>query len=175
MRGWGGIPSLEGQCSPERLFSNIFVQYSELYKYEYIRFINRIAIELLPREKEGYDRLKGQCHNIFCFRFFHESSAPKPLEITLGSFRFLSNIRGDIPSQGYHRCQLNRWPICHWYQQHPRSIFPSVRLVSLIPVANCHRNQRHRWQIFHQCPFLIMATISDYLRIKENLKEKSLC
>jgi hypothetical protein len=24
--------------------------------------------------------LKGQCHEIFCFRFFHESSSPKPLK-----------------------------------------------------------------------------------------------
>ncbi len=25
--------------------------------------------------------LKGQCHKIFCFRYFHESSSPKPLKI----------------------------------------------------------------------------------------------
>jgi hypothetical protein len=40
--------------------------------------------------------LKGQCHEIFCFRFFHESPSPKPLIITLGSFRIFSKIRGDI-------------------------------------------------------------------------------
>ncbi len=40
--------------------------------------------------------LKGQCHEIFCFRFFNESSSPKPLKITLGSFRFFSKIREDI-------------------------------------------------------------------------------
>jgi hypothetical protein len=32
--------------------------------------------------------LKGQCHKKFCFRFFHESSSPKPLKITLGHFKF---------------------------------------------------------------------------------------
>jgi hypothetical protein len=31
--------------------------------------------------------LKGQCHEIFSFRFFHESSSPKPLKITLGTFQ----------------------------------------------------------------------------------------
>jgi hypothetical protein len=40
--------------------------------------------------------LKGQCHEIFCFRFFHESPSPKPLKITLGSFRIFLKIRGDI-------------------------------------------------------------------------------
>ncbi len=40
--------------------------------------------------------LKGQCHKIFCFRFFHESPSPKPLKITVGSLRIFSKIRGDI-------------------------------------------------------------------------------
>jgi hypothetical protein len=40
--------------------------------------------------------LKGQCHEIFCFRFLHESPSPKPLIITVGSFRIVSKIRGDI-------------------------------------------------------------------------------
>jgi hypothetical protein len=33
---------------------------------------------------------------IICFRFFNESSSPKPLKITLESFRIFSKIRGDI-------------------------------------------------------------------------------
>ncbi len=28
--------------------------------------------------------LKGQCHEIICFRFFPESSSPKPLKIAIG-------------------------------------------------------------------------------------------
>jgi hypothetical protein len=40
--------------------------------------------------------LKGQYHNFFCFSFFHESSSPKPLKITLGPFRIFSKIRGGI-------------------------------------------------------------------------------
>jgi hypothetical protein len=42
--------------------------------------------------------LKGQCHEIFCFWFFHESVSPKPLSIPLGPFRIFSEIRGDIRS-----------------------------------------------------------------------------
>ncbi len=42
------------------------------------------------------NRLKGQCHEIFCFRFFQESHSPKPLIITIGSFRIFSKIRRDI-------------------------------------------------------------------------------
>jgi hypothetical protein len=39
--------------------------------------------------------LKGQCHEILCFRFFfHESSSPKLLK---GSFQIFLKILGDIP------------------------------------------------------------------------------
>ncbi len=75
----------------------------------------------------------------FCLRFFHESSSPKPLKIMLGSFQIFSKILGDIRSQ----------------------VAP---LVSTIPVANCQRCHRHRWQI--------IGIVSDWLHLKVNLKEK---
>jgi hypothetical protein len=34
----------------------------------------------------GSQALKGQCHDIFDFRFFHESVSPKSLSIPLGPF-----------------------------------------------------------------------------------------
>jgi hypothetical protein len=42
--------------------------------------------------------LKGQCHEIFCFRFFSWITFPQAPDtvITLGSFRIFSKIRGDI-------------------------------------------------------------------------------
>jgi hypothetical protein len=46
-------------------------------------------------------RLKGQCHEIFCFRFFHESSFLMPLKITLGSFQIFSKILWDIFKSRY--------------------------------------------------------------------------
>ncbi len=49
-----------------------------------------------PHHEDNVSFLKGQCHEIFCFRFFHESPSPKPLIITLGSFQIFSKIRGDI-------------------------------------------------------------------------------
>jgi hypothetical protein len=50
--------------------------------------------------------LKGQCHEIFCFRFFYESPSPKPLIITFGSFRIFSKIREDYSQvKVHHRCQ----------------------------------------------------------------------
>ncbi len=41
--------------------------------------------------------LKGQCHEIFCFWFFHESVFPQPQSIPFGPFRIFQKIRGDIP------------------------------------------------------------------------------
>ena len=40
--------------------------------------------------------IKGTVSRDFCFRFFNESTSPKPLKITVGSFRFFSKIHRDI-------------------------------------------------------------------------------
>ncbi len=42
--------------------------------------------------------LKGQCHEIFDFRFFHESVSPKAMSIPLGPFQNLTKILRDILS-----------------------------------------------------------------------------
>jgi hypothetical protein len=42
--------------------------------------------------------LLGQCQEIFCFKIYHESSSPKSLKITLGSF---TKICGDIHKSRY--------------------------------------------------------------------------
>ncbi len=75
--------------------------------------------------------------------FFHESPSPKPIIITLGSFRIFSKFRGDI---GKSRCTTgvndtggkfsHKFPLCCW----------------------------HRWQI--------MGTISGCRHLKVNLKAK---
>ncbi len=44
----------------------------------------RIALQLVQNWLEK--QLKGQCHEIFASDFFHESSSPKPLKITRGSW-----------------------------------------------------------------------------------------
>ncbi len=85
--------------------------------------------------------LKGQCHDIFCFRFFSWITSPKPLIITLGSFQIFSKIRGDICKS---RCTTevnapvaNLPPVqCRRYQRNRRQIFPPVPLVLLTPAAN---------------------------------------
>ncbi len=82
--------------------------------------------------------LKGQCPKTFCFRFFHESSSPKPLKITLGSFQFFGKFAEIFASQGAPHAGINdtvgkfslRYRCCCWY----------------------------RWQI--------MGTISYYLQLK---------
>jgi hypothetical protein len=43
-----------------------------------------------------YFYLKGQSHEIFASGFFHESSSPKPLKITVGPFIIYLKIRRDI-------------------------------------------------------------------------------
>ncbi len=104
-------------------------------------------------------RLKGQCHEIFCFWFFSWISFPKSPEYTIRAVsNFSENSRRYSQLKVDHRYQRHRWKICHRYQRHRRQILPPVSLVLLIPVANlppvsttpvanCHQYQRwHRRQ-----------------------------
>ncbi len=91
--------------------------------------------------------LKGQCHNIFYFYFFHETSSPKPLKITLRSFEIFLKIVETFASQGGPPVSMFQW---HWRQILPlkslilllqvaMSMIPAANLllVSMTPVANC--------------------------------------
>ncbi len=72
-------------------------------------------------------RLEGQCHEIFCFRFFSWIIFPQASQITLGSFRFFFwKFTEILGSQG-------------------------APPVSMTPVAICHQCQRHRRQICRRC------------------------
>jgi hypothetical protein len=51
-----------------------------------------------PGGRQMKQWLKGQCHEIFDFCFFHESVSPQPLSIPIGPFRIFSKIRGGIRS-----------------------------------------------------------------------------
>ncbi len=120
---------------------------------------------LLLRHNKMY-RLKGQCHEIFCFWFFHESVSLQPQRIPLGSFQIFPKIHGDIRKSrcttginitgGNFATGVNDTSgkiatsihdtggnFCHRYQRHPRrQILPPVSLVLLIPVANNENNIR---------------------------------
>jgi hypothetical protein len=55
----------------------------------------------------GNFRLKGQCHEIFCFRFFSSITFPQGPENNIRSFRIFSKIRGDIrKSRCKSRCKF---------------------------------------------------------------------
>ncbi len=82
-----------------------------------------IQVRVRVRYREGYweFELKGQCHEIFCFWFFHESLSPQPQSIPLGPFRIFLKICGDIQQvKVQHQYQRHRWQICRWCQRHQR-------------------------------------------------------
>jgi hypothetical protein len=74
----------------------------------------------------------------FASGFFHESSSPKPLQITLGHLKFLQNFSKIFASQGTPPVSM--------------TLVANFLLVSTTPVENllrvlvlsCHRYQRHR-------------------------------
>ncbi len=65
------------------------------------------------------ESLKGQCYEIFDFRFFQESVFPKPLSIPLGPFRICLKIQENICNS---RCttidtggKFTTSGQCYWY------------------------------------------------------------
>ncbi len=91
--------------------------------------------------------LKGQCHEIFDFKFFHESVSPKPLSIPFGPFEFfLKDLRKYSQLKVHH--QRRRW-------HRGANLLP----VSLIPVANCHWCHWHRRKIWHWRQILLRRQI----------------
>ncbi len=96
--------------------------------------------------------LKGTVSRDF---LLHESSSPKPLKITWGSFQIFPKIRGDIHEtrctivQCTSSINVHGGTFWHWY----------------------HWRHWHHWQIFHRCQQII-GTIADCLHLKVNLKEK---
>ncbi len=115
--------------------------------------------------------LKGQCHEIFCVRFFSWITFPHAPE---NNFRFISiffeNSRRYSQVKVHHLCQWHRWQNWCRYQR-PVSTTP----VSTTLVANCHQHQQYRRQICHCCcwhRWQIMGTISGCRELKVNLKAK---
>ncbi len=105
----------------------------------------KMYIETQEISQEG---LKGQCHKIFCFRFFSWITFP---QAPGNNFRVISNFFENSLRYSqvkvHHWCQGHRWQncrryqrhrrqICHQYQRHQRQILPLVPLVLLTPVAN---------------------------------------
>jgi hypothetical protein len=60
--------------------------------------------------------------------FFHESSSPKPLKVTLGSFQIFSKF-----------LRYSQVKVHHWYKQHFAYNHPQI----------CLQFQIHQWQIRH--------------------------
>ncbi len=109
--------------------------------------------------------------------FFHESPSPKLLIITLEPFRIFSKILGDIRTS---RCTTGVNDIGGKFATGVNDTGGKLPPVSTTPVANCHRYQWHRRQIWYRCcchwcrwhRWQIMGTISGCWHLKVNLKAK---
>jgi hypothetical protein len=77
--------------------------------------------------------LKGQCHEIFCFWFFHESVSTQPQSIPFRPFRICSKIRGDICES---RCTTGINNTGGKFAAKSMTPVANLPLVSATPVAN---------------------------------------
>ncbi len=121
--------------------------------------------------KDKTPKLKGQCHEIFCFWFFSWISFPPAPEYSIRTvFNFFWKFAEILASQGAP--PVSTTPVANF-----ATIFASVVLppVSTTTVANCHRYQWHWRQICHRYQrhrWQIIATTSGCRHLKVNLKAK---
>ncbi len=73
--------------------------------------------------------LKGQCHEIFCFRFFSWITFPQaPDNNNRIISNFFKNSRRYSQVKVHHRCQRHRWQICHRCQWHRWQISAGINV-----------------------------------------------
>ncbi len=62
-----------------------------------------------------YTNLKGQCHEIFCCRFFSWITLPQAPDNNIRIIsKFFENSRRYPQVKVHHRCQRHRWQICQY-------------------------------------------------------------
>jgi hypothetical protein len=88
----------------------------------------------------------------FASGFFHESPSPKPLKITVGSFRIFSKIRGDIRKS---KCTNDVNDTSGKFATDVNDIGgKKLPPVSTTPAANLPPVHRHRRQILPPVPLV---------------------
>ncbi len=121
--------------------------------------------------------LKGQCHEIFCFRFFSWITFPQAPENNIRVIsNFFENSRRYSQVKVHHRCQRHRWQ-CHWHRDTGGKFATGINDTG---GKFCHQFRLccwHHWQICHRCQrfwhrWQIMGTISGCRHLKVNLKAK---
>ncbi len=81
----------------------------------------------LGKKKKQRLSLKGQCHKIFCFRFFPWIIFPQVPENNIRIIsNFFENSRRYSQVKVHHRCQQHRWQICHRYKQNRWQIMGTI-------------------------------------------------
>ncbi len=133
---------------------------------------------------ELWERLKGQCHETFCFWFFSWIIFPPAPEYPIRTVsNFFENSGRYSQVKVHHRYQRHRWQICHRCQGHRRQ---NYRRYQWHRWQICRRCQLYRWQLAtgnndtggkfcHRCQWhrwQTMGTISGCRYLKVNLKAK---
>ncbi len=86
--GWAQCLCLANNFCMKAFASKVYAFWKVLLKNHNPRF--------KPRLLQKIWTLKGVCHEIFSFNFFHNSVFPGSLSIPLGPFQIFSKIREDI-------------------------------------------------------------------------------
>ncbi len=118
------------------------------------------------KRNSGED-LKGQCHEIFDFRFFHKSVSPKPLRIPLGSFRiFFENSRRYSQLKICHRRQWHRWQMQNIFDHKSFNYLLWTPLGSIVNLQKHFCLQVHfkvsaAWYCFHCLPPVSLTPVAN--------------
>ncbi len=101
--------------------------FAEVPNRKQVIFLNSFLLDCPPTTQATQIRfpaetclsLKGQCHEIFCFRFFSWITFPQAPENDIRVIsKYFENSRRYSQVKVHHRCQRHRWQICHRCQWH---------------------------------------------------------
>jgi hypothetical protein len=111
------------------IFTEHVSTYCTLGNHGYVlyMYVSRYR-RLLRPEPDFVNLLKGQCHKIFCFRFFFiKTSSPNPLKITKGAFsKFFANSRRFSQVKVHHHHHQRHW-WCALSCQYLGGLFVKIR------------------------------------------------
>ncbi len=106
---------------------------------------------ILTSRNECMAHLKGQCHKIFCFRFFSWITFPQAFDNNSRIIsNFFENSRRYSQAKVHHRCQRHWWQICYRCQWHRWQIAAGINDTGGKFATGFF--QRHRRQVLPQIP-----------------------
>ncbi len=132
-----------------------------------LRLAYRLHRTRIFRTREPKARLKGQCHEIFCFWFFSWINFPQASDYTIRVVsNFFENSRRYSQLKVCHRCQRHRWQMEKTFKQKNFNNFVWTPLGSSVNIyinfcLQVHFKVSAAWYCCHYLPPVLKTPVAN--------------